>query len=162
MALPFADAALPGLAELRSSQASVHAAITRAVVDADSLYQPAASWTRRQLAWHIADTETAICLRLCHILAEERPALRGIPEDLWAAALPRTRDPRVAADWFRASRATVLDLLPGVAEGLRGRIGIHSSLGAMTFDDTLRHLHHHALHHAQQLDAWNAAEPRSA
>jgi hypothetical protein len=156
MTLPFAEYAVPTVEDLRSSCGEVASAIRFAQRDAESPYAVDKQWTRRQLAWHIADTETAIVLRLCHIIAEDRPRLTGIPEDLWAAALPQRRSLDVAASWFQASRETVIDLLPGVDAKGHGRIGLHSSLGEMTFDETLRHLHHHALHHSQQLRSWPA------
>ena len=158
MPLPFADRPIPTSADLERSLPLIAAALAGAAQRPEDPYAPGKPWTRRTLAWHIVDTEAAMANRLCRILAEDRPVLVGIPQDVWAAGLPQRRDPLIAAAWFQTTRAMVVDLLRDLPAGALERTGTHSEYGAMRFADVLRHLHEHALHHAWQLDSSHASK----
>ena len=153
MPLPFADRPIPTAADLERSKPAVVSAIEGAALRPEEPYAPGRPWTRRTLAWHIVDTEAAMANRLCRILAEDRPALVGIPQDIWAMGLPQRRNPVIAASWFQTTRAMVVDLLQDLPVSAWERTGTHSEYGAMRFADVLRHLHEHAWHHAEQLDS---------
>ncbi len=150
-ALPFVDRPIPTCSDLEQDGAAIAAAIAGAALRPDEPYAPGKAWTRRNLAWHIADTEAAMANRLCRILAEDRPNLAGIPQDAWVAQLPLRRDPLLAAGWFSATRAMVVDLIRDLPTPSWERQGVHSEFGAMRLDEVLRHLREHALHHAGQL-----------
>jgi ribosomal-protein-alanine N-acetyltransferase len=149
-ALPFADRPLPTIADLAQAGPHLAGIIAGAAKDAEAPYAPGKPWSRRQLAWHIADIEAAMANRLCRILAEDGPVLAGIPQNQWAIALPR-RDPALAAAWFQTTRATIADLLQDLPVTAWQRSGWHSEYGAMTLAEVVRHLHWHAVHHAGQL-----------
>lgn len=151
MRLPFSDRPIPTRADLEQDSTTIATAIAGAALRPEDPYAPGKPWTRRQLAWHLVDTEAAMANRLCRILAEDRPILAGIPQDAWAAQLPQRRDPLLAAAWFRATRAMVIDLIRDLPATAWERQGIHSEFGAMHLDEVLRHLREHARHHAGQL-----------
>jgi GNAT superfamily N-acetyltransferase len=153
MPLPYADRPIPTAADLERFLPVVVSALAGATQQPEELYALGKPWTRRTLAWHIVDTEAAMANRLCRILAEDRPVLVGIPQDVWATGLPQRRNPLIAAAWFQTTRAMVVDLLHDLPAGAWERTGTHSEYGAMRFADVLRHLHEHALHHADHLAA---------
>ena len=158
MTLPFAHLDLPTTEQLIAAADAVANAIASAADRPDEPWSPG-KWTRRQLATHIADTESVMLDRVRRVLAENTPQLADLPENLWAANLPAKRDLVVAAGLFRACRLALADLLRALPGPAMDRIGIHSAYGRMRLADILRHCHGHAEHHARQLNGVPTVAP---
>lgn len=151
MPLPFAEIAIPDAGALRAVIPRVAAAIRQAADRADVPWAPGKPWTRAQMAWHLADTESVMLDRVRRLLSLEDPPLPSIPQDTWVKELP-ARPLESAAILFAACRTTIADLVAAVGSAPQGRCGQHPEYGPMRLADVLRHLHGHALHHARQLE----------
>lgn len=110
-------------------------------------------WSAVQVLQHVADVELVWGYRLRRILAEERPALHGFDQDLWAA---RLRYAEANADrartMFEALRATHLDLLGRANDDDLARAGVHEERGEETVAHMIRLYAGHDLAHLRQLE----------
>lgn len=157
MSLPYDHLPIPTAADLRLALALVAQALALASDRPDEPWAPG-KWTRRQLAAHVADTETAMLDRVRRVLAHDDPPLAGIDQDAWVAILPPIA-PGISADLFRACREALVALVDGLPPEALQRSGVHSVYGRMRLADILRHAHGHALHHAAQLSSGSTNPP---
>ncbi|GDY13749.1 hypothetical protein LBMAG53_26270 [Planctomycetota bacterium] len=155
MTLPYDHLPIPSPADLRRAQEPVAQAIASASKRPDEPWAPG-KWARRQLAGHVADTESAMLDRVRRVVAHDNPPLAGIDQDAWVAGLPAVA-PAVSADLFRACRAALVAIVERLPASALERNGVHSAYGAMCLGDILRHAHGHALHHAAQLESGSPA-----
>src|SRR6266567_1111591 len=69
------------------------------------------SWTARQVAHHLADSESMAYVRLRRLIAEDRPLIAAYDEAEWARVLHYDRPVASSIAVFRAVRLASLELL---------------------------------------------------
>ncbi len=113
--------------------------------------RPADGWTPREIAHHLADSETMSYIRLRRLLAEDHPAIQGYDEPEYARRLHYDRPIASSLEVFRAVRAATVELLDSLSEEEWTREGTHSESGRYTMDDWLEIYAAHAHDHAAQM-----------
>lgn len=108
-------------------------------------------WTAREIAHHLADSETIGYLRLRRLLAEDYPVIQGYDEPEYARRLHYDRPIASALEVFRAVRAATTELLDSLTAAEWTREGTHSESGRYTMDDWLEMYAAHAHAHAAQI-----------
>ena len=108
-------------------------------------------WTAREIVHHLADSEMNAAMRLRLLLAEDKPAIKGIDQDEFARKLYYDRPHESSLEAFRWARQTTAELLErmGPAEWLRQ--GTHSEIGRFGVEEWLRIYAPHAHSHARQI-----------
>jgi hypothetical protein len=109
------------------------------------------SWTPREIAHHLADSETMSYIRLRRLLAEDHPVIQGYDEPEYARRLHYDRPISSSLEVFRAVRVASAELLESLNEDERAREGTHSESGRYTIDDWLEIYAAHAHDHAAQI-----------
>ena len=109
------------------------------------------SWTARMVVHHLADSEMTSALRVRRLIAEERPAIIGYPEETWAEKLFYDRPIEESLAAFRAARASTVPILRRMSDADWQREGTHSELGRYTPEVWLEIYVRHAQEHAEQL-----------
>jgi hypothetical protein len=142
-----------GAAELRVALAG----ITDDELDA----RPAdGAWTAREIAHHVADSETNSYVRLRRLLADEEPQIQGYDEARWARTLHyggRPIEPSLAV--VDAVRAASAQLLGALDEDEWDATGWHSESGTYTLAGWLAIYADHAHDHADQIRRARAGRP---
>jgi hypothetical protein len=109
-------------------------------------------WSILMVVRHLADSEMIWCYRVRRILAEDRPAIEGYDQDLWADRLHYERaDLGESLAEQRALRAGNLRLIRSLDPGQRQRAGVHSERGEESVDHLIRMYAGHDLLHLNQL-----------
>ena len=147
----------PLIDRYRTGTADVDAAL--AGITDEELDRPPAepdSWTARQVAHHLADSEAMAYIRLRRLLAEDEPLIAGYDEPEWARRLHYERPIASALAVLAAVRAASLELLERIDEPDWGRAGTHSDSGRYGVDTWLRIYADHAHDHADQIRAARA------
>jgi hypothetical protein len=107
-------------------------------------------WSVAELLGHLWDGEIAYSFRARLILAQDEPALIGYDQDAWAnLARPSVYE---LIDSYVALRAANLALVRRTPAALRGRVGVHSERGRMSFDLLTQEIAGHDLAHTRQLE----------
>jgi hypothetical protein len=97
------------------------------LTDAELDHRPAASdWSARMVVHHCADSEMTSAIRLRRLLAEERPAIQGYDENLFAARLHYDRPIEGSLEAVAAARRTSAELLERLDPADWAREGSHS------------------------------------
>jgi hypothetical protein len=139
------------IARYRAGYAEVEEALAGAS-DADLDAHPAdGGWTARQVAHHLADSETTSYIRLRRLLAEDRPEIQGYDEGEFARRLWYDRPIAVSLEVFRAVRASSGEILERLTESDWSRGGTHTESGEYTVEDWLEIYSAHAFDHAEQI-----------
>ncbi len=112
---------------------------------------PDGGWTARQVAHHVADSETHSFVRLRRLVAEDGPAIEGYDEELYARRNHYERPIASALAVVDAVRASSLELLESLTDQEWERAGSHSESGRYSVDDWLRIYARHPLDHAEQV-----------
>ncbi len=112
---------------------------------------PSGEWTAREIAHHVADSETMAYIRLRRLVAEDAPVLHGYDEPEWARRLHYDRPIETSVATVRAVRAASSELLHSLTPDEWSRAGTHSDSGAYTVDDWLRIYAEHSHDHADQI-----------
>jgi hypothetical protein len=115
--------------------------------------RPADGWTPREVAHHLADSETTSYLRLRRLLAEDHPIILGYDEEEYARRLHYDRPIASSLEVLRAVRAASAELLETLSEDEWAREGTHSESGRYTMDVWLEIYAAHAHDHAAQIRA---------
>lgn len=138
----------------RTGAAEVVAALA-GITDEELDRQPAEadSWTARQVAHHLADSEAMAYIRLRRLIAEDEPVIAGYDEPEWARRLHYDRpiEPSVAV--LAAVRAASLQLLETLTPAELNRTGTHSESGPYSVHQWLEIYANHAHEHAEQIRA---------
>jgi hypothetical protein len=115
--------------------------------------RPAADggWTARQVAHHLADSETMAYTRLRRLIADDDPIIQGYDEPTWAERLHYERPIAEALAVVRAVRTASLSLLRTLTPSEWERRGRHSDSGPYSVDDWLRIYAAHCHDHAAQI-----------
>jgi hypothetical protein len=108
-------------------------------------------WTPRQIVHHLADSEMTAAVRFRLLLAEDRPAIKGYDQDLFASRLHYERPHEASLELLRAARAATVELLGCLEEADWLREGTHSEVGRFGLDTWLRIYAPHAHRHADQI-----------
>ena len=136
------------LVQYRTGLAAVLDALAD-ITDAE-LDQPApdGGWTARDVAHHLADSETNGFIRLRRLIAEEEPVIVAYDQDLYARQVHYDRPIASSLAVLAAVRASSLELLEALTPQEWQRSGQHSDSGRYSVDDWLaiyaRHPHDHA------------------
>jgi hypothetical protein len=144
--------------QYRTGMADVEAAL--AGIDDDELDRPPAdpdSWTARQVAHHLADSEAQAYVRLRRLIAEDDPLIVGYDEPEWARRLHYDRPIASSVAVLAAVRAASLQLLESLTPDEWARTGTHSESGSYSVDDWLEIYSGHSHDHADQIRAARAS-----
>jgi len=124
-------------------------------LSAEQLGTPEAEgkWSAAGVLQHLADSELVWGYRLRKVLAEDRPALTGFDQDLWAGRLGYAdADPATALALFAALRSANLALLEQASGSDLERVGIHYERGEESVRHMMRLYAGHDLVHRRQLE----------
>lgn len=109
-------------------------------------------WSARQVAHHLADSETTSYIRLRRLLAEDNPAIPGYDENRFAARLHyEARPVDTSLDVLGAVRRSTTDLLDHLTDDEWERQGTHTESGAYSVAIWLEAYAAHAHDHAEQI-----------
>jgi hypothetical protein len=112
---------------------------------------PGSDWTARQIAHHLADSETTAYVRLRRLIAEDNPFLPDYDEEAFARRLHYDRPFEPSIDVLRAVRLASLQLLESLTAAEWDRSGTHEVAGPYSVDDWLRTYANHSHDHADQI-----------
>ena len=109
-------------------------------------------WSACEIVQHLADSEMRAAIRLRQLLTEDRPAIQGYDQDVYAARLSyNERDMAPALEAFRAARATSAQLFAHMTVEDWAREGTHPEHARYTADTWLEVYAAHAYGHAAQI-----------
>ena len=108
-------------------------------------------WTARQVAHHLADSETNSYVRLRRLVAEDDVEIVGYDQDEWAVRLHYDRPIEPSLAVLRAVRAASTDLLRSLSPRDFDRTGKHSESGEYGVRTWLAIYADHAHDHADQI-----------
>lgn len=115
-------------------------------------------WTPCEILGHLLDTEVVFGFRVRHILAEDRPTIIGMDQELWVAAQKyNEREPRELVEAFAAFRGENLRLWRRITPDQLQREGRHSERGNESLGLMLKMEAGHDLSHIDQIDRYIAA-----
>jgi len=139
------------LDRFRSGYADVEAAL--AGITETQLDHPApdGGWTARQVAHHLADSESMAYIRLRRLIAEDSPVIHGYDEPEWARRLHYDRPIAASRAVVAAVRGASLELLESLTPAEWARTGTHSESGAYSVEDWLEVYAGHTHDHADQI-----------
>ena len=113
----------------------------------------AGKWSTLEVICHLVDFDPIIADRMKRVIAEERPALLGADENLFAAALAyhdRDLDEELTIlDKTRSQMARILRKLPDTA---LERVGVHNERGPRTLEQLVQTAIAHIPHHVKFID----------
>jgi DinB superfamily len=109
-------------------------------------------WSMLQVLQHLTDSELVGGFRYRMVLAQDRPPLAGIDQDLWVDRVhaPDTDGETMLRD-FTALREMNLRLLTRTTPADQARIGLHSERGEESLGLLIRLYAGHDLVHLRQL-----------
>jgi hypothetical protein len=139
------------IARYRAGYAEVEEALAGASDPDLDAYPADGGWTARQVAHHLADSETTSYIRLRRLLAEDRPEIQGYDEGEFARRLWYDRPIEVSLEVFRAVRASSGEILERLTESDWSRGGTHTESGEYIVEDWLEIYAAHAFDHADQI-----------
>ena len=135
----------------RQGIAEVHAAV-RGAPAAELDRRPGPNeWSAREVAHHLADSETMSTIRLRRLLAEHEPLIHAYDEAEFARRLHYERPIEASLAVFAAVRSSNLELLATLTEEEWKRTGTHSDDGPYSVEIWLRIYAAHGLDHAEQI-----------
>ncbi|HEX5824586.1 MAG TPA: DinB family protein [Candidatus Limnocylindrales bacterium] len=108
-------------------------------------------WTAREVAHHLADSESMAYIRLRRLIAEDFPSIPGYDEPEWARRLHYDRPIALAVGVVVAVRAASLELLLHLTPDEWSRRGIHGESGAYGVEEWLQIYADHPHDHAAQI-----------
>lgn len=108
-------------------------------------------WSIRHVVQHLADSELVWGYRLRMALAQDRPALSGYDQDLWATRLHYDEaDVETALADFTALRQANLRVLARASSEDLKRVGVHAERGDESVEHMIRLYAGHDLLHLRQ------------
>ena len=109
------------------------------------------AWTAREVAHHLADSETMSTIRLRRLLAEDAPLIPAYDEAEFARRLHYDRPIDQSLAVFGAVRTANVELLERLSEDDWARAGTHSDDGHYSVEGWLRIYAAHGHDHADQI-----------
>ena len=89
----------------------------------------------REIIHHLADSEMTSAIRLRLLLAEERPAIKGYDQEIFAKKLFYDRPYQASLEAFKYARETTGEILDRMTPADWGREGTHTEVGRYTRRD---------------------------
>jgi uncharacterized damage-inducible protein DinB len=121
--------------------------------DQVTLPESTEKWNVVAVLQHLADSELVWGNRLRTILAEDRPQIIGMDQDLWADRLGyRHADRDEAISLFSTLRRSNLRLLNRTSPGDLDRVGVHNERGEVSVRHMIRMCAGHDLLHRRQIE----------
>ena len=108
-------------------------------------------WSARKIVHHLADSEMTAAVRFQLLVAEDRPAIKGYDQEVFAGRLHYERPHETSLELFRAVRASMTELMGCLSEADWLREGTHTEVGRFGLDTWLRIYAPHAHKHADQI-----------
>jgi hypothetical protein len=108
-------------------------------------------WSPRQVAHHLADSETTSVLRFQRMLVEDHPLIQGYDQDQYAARLYYDRPVEASLLLFRYAREVGAQILRRLDAAQWARTALHSETGELNVVDWLTYYAGHAEDHADQI-----------
>ena len=137
--------------QYRAGIAEVHRALEGAPT-AELDRRPAPTeWTAREVAHHLADSETMSTIRLRRLIAEDEPLIPAYDEKAFAHRLHYDRPIDASLAVFAAVRTANIELLGTLTEAEWQRGGTHSEDGPYSVETWLRIYATHGHDHADQI-----------
>ncbi|HEY3162991.1 MAG TPA: DinB family protein [Candidatus Limnocylindrales bacterium] len=134
-----------GIAAVRAALAGItEAELDRKPAEPDG-------WTARQVAHHLADSESMAYIRLRRLIAEDDPFIQGYDEPEWARRLHYDRPIETSVAVLAAVRAASLQLLQSLTPAEWERTGTHSESGPYSVEGWLEIYAGHSHDHADQI-----------
>jgi hypothetical protein len=112
---------------------------------------PGSDWSAREVAHHLADSETTAYVRLRRLIAEDNPLILDYDEEAFARRLHYDRPIEPSLAVLRAVREASLQLLESLTPAEWDRSGTHSISGPYSVDGWLRSYANHCHDHADQI-----------
>lgn len=112
---------------------------------------PGSDWSAREVAHHLADSETTAYVRLRRLIAEDNPAIPDYDEEQFARRLHYDRPIEPSLAVLRSVREASLQLLESLTPEEWERSGTHSEAGPYSVDDWLRTYANHSHDHADKI-----------
>lgn len=112
---------------------------------------PSGAWTAREIAHHLADSETMAAIRLRRLIAEDDPVIHGYDEPVWARRLHYDRPIETSLVLVHAVRAASHDLLTRLTSEDWARTGTHTESGPYSVERWLEIYAEHPHEHADQI-----------
>jgi DinB family protein len=110
-------------------------------------------WSVAAIVQHLADSELILAVRGRLILSEDRPAIQGFDQDLWAERFRYHEAPiEIALAQLRGLRAANLELWRSLAPADLAREMLHSERGPESLGHLLKLMAAHDLVHRRQID----------
>jgi hypothetical protein len=107
-------------------------------------------WSTLEVVCHLADFDPILADRMKRIIAEDRPALLGADEKLFAAALAyhhRDLDEELAI--IAHTRSQMARILRTLGPEVLTRVGVHNERGELTLERMLTTATNHIPHHVR-------------
>ena len=109
------------------------------------------AWTAREVAHHLADSETMSSIRLRRLLAEDGPLIQAYDEEEFARRLHYERPIDESIALFAAVRTANVGLLARLTDDEWTRTGTHSDDGPYSVERWLEIYAAHGHDHADQI-----------
>jgi hypothetical protein len=110
-------------------------------------------WSIAAVLRHLADTDVVWGWRMRLILAQDRPAITGFDQDLWADRLDYANaDPNESLETFAVLRRDNLRLIERATPADLQRVGVHAERGEESAGYLVRLYAGHDLMHLAQID----------
>jgi hypothetical protein len=135
----------------REGVAAVHDAVRGATADELDRRPAPKEWSAREVAHHLADSETMSTIRLRRLLAEDDPLIQAYDETEFSRRLHYDRPIEASLAVFAAVRASNVELLGALTEDEWRRTGTHSEEGPYSVEDWLQIYAAHGHDHADQI-----------
>lgn len=110
-------------------------------------------WSVAGVLRHLADTDVVWGWRMRMILAQDRPAITGFDQDLWAERLDYANaDPNESLEVFAVLRRDNLRLIERATADDLNRVGVHAERGEESAGYMVRLYAGHDLAHLAQIE----------
>jgi len=110
-------------------------------------------WSIAAVLRHLADTDVVWGWRMRLILAQDRPAITGFDQDLWAERLDYANsDPNESLEMFAVLRRDNLRLIERATADDLERVGVHAERGEESAGYMVRLYAGHDLMHLAQIE----------
>ena len=109
-------------------------------------------WSIRQIAVHLADSETVGVTRFRTIAAQPGSVLKAYDQDAWAQKLAYTQQsPEQALELFTLLRKTTAAMLRALPEAAWKNTGRHEESGEVVLEKFVEHYCDHVDNHSRQM-----------